>query len=157
MVLLTPSVMFFKDVKCVAHSERGHTISNVCGFTEREIKFQRFFSVFVFRCKTHCNVYGGIRLRDCAFSRCAMCSRLRGVPCFSLFRRLLLMASGILFGFPSALQQVYVSCEDCARGARSELYVFSRRRSNSFQRFLPSSFHHVRLLPRCLLPHRCLV
>ena len=68
-----------------------------------------------------------------------------------------LMASGILFGFPSALQQVYVSCEDCARGARSELYVFSRRRSNSFQGFSPSSFHHVRLLPRCLLPHRCLV
>ena len=49
MVPLTPSVMCFKDVKCVAHSERGHTISNLCGFTERQIKFQRFFSVFVFQ------------------------------------------------------------------------------------------------------------
>ena len=105
MVLLTPSVMCFKDVKCVAHSERGHTISNLCGFTERQIKFQRFFSVFVFRCKTHCNVYGGIRLRDCAYPRRLMCSRLLGVTCCILFRRLLLMASGIVFGFPSALQQ----------------------------------------------------
>ena len=31
----------------MAHLGRGHTISNLCGFTERQIKFQRFFSVFV--------------------------------------------------------------------------------------------------------------
>ena len=145
MVPLTPSVMCSRTSN-VWRTRNAGTLSQiyVVSLSGRS-SFSGSFRCSFFRCKIHCNVFGGIRLRDCAFLRRSMCSQLHGVPCC------------ILFGFPSALQQVYVSGEDCARGARSELYVFSRLRSNSFQRFSPSSFYHVRLLPRCLLPHRCLV
>ena len=108
----------------MAHSERGHTILNFCGFTERQIKFQRFFSVFVFRCKTHCNVYGGIRLRDCAYP-----------PSFNVFAvarcHMLHFVSEIVahgkrhcVWISECAPAVYLSGEDCTRGARSELYVF---------------------------------
>ena len=34
---------------CGALRNARHAISNLCGFTERQIKFQRFFSVLVFQ------------------------------------------------------------------------------------------------------------
>ena len=115
MVPLIPSVMCLRGVKCVAHWQRGRTISQLCGFTEWQIKFQRFFVEMMH--VLHC-----VCLHECAFSRRSLCSWLLGVPCCSLFWRCFLMESGIVFGFPSAFQQctcqVQIAPEHCFLGFR---------------------------------------